>query len=549
MAKKETGNPTAREQRVLDEWEDCEGNITECAKRAGVDRRSAQRILQKFGLNLPIFEGTNTGIKPIIRSLPPPGQIKRYIISCAQSNTPVYAPLLRNLEAYAEWLSKDGPVEILISRFSYNKRTYGANAVKPGTKKPSDNHEMWFDEQISPYVCDERLQLAPGMVFNGDWEMYPTQTHPLAGLDTVNGRKSSIFPHVKMEMRSIATLPSEPVKLQYSTGAVTKLNYIKKRAGFIAEHYHTFGALIVEVQSDGNWWVRQLHSDGNGNLQDWTRRVTKGVVSDGHRIEGMQPGDVHASEIDPEVKRIIWGENGTGGLIDELKPKYQFYHDLFSMRSRSHHEMHDFYRMYEKHMRSEESVWEEIETTARFVREADRPFCKAVVVRSNHDIHLEKWLATADFREDYMNARFFLEATLAKIEAMERADNRFMVLEWALRKANIPASVKFLVEDEPFVTCAKYGGGIENGMHGHLGPRGARGSPQNISKIGRRSNIGHFHAAGIYHGTYVAGTCSVLKLPYTKGPSDWTHSLVITYPNGKRSVITIWNGQPCARAA
>jgi hypothetical protein len=80
-------------------------------------------------------------------------------------------------------------------------------------------------------------------------------------------------------------------------------------------------------------------------------------------------------------------------------------------------------------------------------------------------------------------------------------------------------------------------------MHGHLGPNGSRGTPQNLNKVGRRANTGHTHSAGIWNGLYVAGTSSTLDFGYNKGPSSWTHSHIVTYPNGKRTIITVYAGK------
>ena len=53
----------------------------------------------------------------------------------------------------------------------------------------------------------------------------------------------------------------------------------------------------------------------------------------------------------------------------------------------------------------------------------------------------------------------------------------------------------------------------------------------------------HTHQAGIYDGVYTAVTSSVLDLGYNRGPSSWSHSHIVTYANGKRAIITIWNGK------
>jgi len=64
-----------------------------------------------------------------------------------------------------------------------------------------------------------------------------------------------------------------------------------------------------------------------------------------------------------------------------------------------------------------------------------------------------------------------------------------------------------------------------------------------LSKIGRRANTGHTHTAQIIDGLFVAGTMTRLRLDYVKGPSSWSHSLIVTYPNGKRTIVTCFNGK------
>lgn len=101
----------------------------------------------------------------------------------------------------------------------------------------------------------------------------------------------------------------------------------------------------------------------------------------------------------------------------------------------------------------------------------------------------------------------------------------------------------FLGPDDSFVLCDDGSGGIEFAMHGHLGPSGSKGTPLGLSKIGRRANTGHTHAAQIIDGLYIAGTMTRLRLEYTKGPSAWSHSIIVTYPNGKRAIITFYAGK------
>ena len=79
-------------------------------------------------------------------------------------------------------------------------------------------------------------------------------------------------------------------------------------------------------------------------------------------------------------------------------------------------------------------------------------------------------------------------------------------------------------------------------MHGDEGPNGTKGTPEGLKRVGRRSNIADKHSPGIYEGLYIAGILGDLDQGYNTGPSSWSHANIITYPNGKRCISTIWNG-------
>jgi len=58
--------------------------------------------------------------------------------------------------------------------------------------------------------------------------------------------------------------------------------------------------------------------------------------------------------------------------------------------------------------------------------------------------------------------------------------------------------------------------------------------------MGRKAIVGHTHQAGIHDGIYTAGVSGSLDMDYNRGPSSWSHSHVLTYPNGKRAIVTMW---------
>jgi hypothetical protein len=67
--------------------------------------------------------------------------------------------------------------------------------------------------------------------------------------------------------------------------------------------------------------------------------------------------------------------------------------------------------------------------------------------------------------------------------------------------------------------------------------------PTAFAKMGRRVNTAHTHSAGIQDHVYTAGTSSLLDMRWNKGPSSWSHSHIVTYPNGTRAIFTIWKGK------
>jgi len=476
--------------------------------------------------------------------LPKEGKVKRYILTCVQNNTHLHEGLWTNLQT----LAAHDDAQIMVSRYTYNKESYGEKAIKPGSGKASDHQELWYDPRIEDYVYDKSAELAPGLVWCGEVNILPTAVRPLSGFESYTGRASGIFPHPKLALDSIASGKHEPTKFNYTTGTLTQRNYIQKKAGQKADFHHCYGALLVEVDHEGSWWVRQLNADSDGTIYNLDMRIERGMISTGHRVKAVNPGDIHAGFTDPVVKQVIWGKSG---VMDRLKPEYQFAHDLLDFHSRNHHEARDPHKRFERFVKKQDNVAVEVDGVRALLNEIERPDCQTVVVDSNHDNALTRWLKDADARHDPINAIFYHEAQLALYRSIAALNtDKFHLLEWACRRAALDNDAvhraRFLREDESFIICRDQHGGIECGMHGHLGPNGARGGAAAFAKMGRKANVGHTHSTSIHDGVYTAGTSSLLDMGYNRGPSSWSHSFIVTYQNGKRCICTIWRGKAWA---
>lgn len=523
------------------------GSTRKAAAALGVTHKQIDRSLAKLGQQPSKTElyGNLGGQTKVVKRAVPKSGVKRYILTAAQTETKINEGFWNNLLALAAYYD----AEILVAPFAYNKQAFGHQTnAKPG-KRAGDN-ELFSatDPALAPYLTSDRVQLAKGLVFCGEVQILPTAVDPLSGLETYTGRASGIFPHAKIEMRSIPSMRDEPTKFNYTTGCVTRHNYIQKKAGQKGEFHHAYGALIVEVTKDG-WWVRQLNADKDNDIWDLDVLASSKMpeaVGGPYSAEAVVCGDVHVAEMDPDVEAATWGESG---LVDLLQPKTQVLHDVFDMRSRPWQDEQSFHRQLEKHVNKQESVEDEVRECATALARYAAKVPETVIVRSNHDLKLEKWLDTGDYKKDLLNARFFLEAQLAKVDAIVLGNKKFRVLEWALKSVADEGlwgqfdTLRFLDEDESFILCKDAGGGIECGNHGHRGPNGSKGTPKGFMKMARKMIIGDKHSAGIYGGVYVTGTCTGRNVAYAKGPSSWSPTHCVVYPNGKRALVTMWNGR------
>ena len=175
------------------------GNVSAVSREIGCARSTVREHIAKVGIGKKPLAGGKQRAAQKKEALPVTG-IKRYILTAAQNNTHVHEAFWSNLQAMA----KHYDAQILVGTFSYNQNNFGKLAVKSGTKKPHE-FELWFDPAIKPYISDDRIELAPGLTWCGNMNILPTEDNPISGLETYGGSSSVIFPHTKIEMRSIAT--------------------------------------------------------------------------------------------------------------------------------------------------------------------------------------------------------------------------------------------------------------------------------------------------------------------------------------------------------
>lgn len=457
-----------------------------------------------------------------------------FLLTCAQNNTDLNMPFFRTLLSMQEHLD----AQLHISRFTYNKGAY-KGGVKPDTDSQTDYDDVWFDENILPYASDQSLELAPGLVWCGELNIIPTREYPTTGFDRYGRGASIIIPHVKMQLKSIPTMKHDDARFSYTTGTVTMRNYLERAAGQKASFDHVYGALLVEVDEAGQWWVHQLNADRDGGVY-WkdTYYGPDGSATEGHQAAVMSHGDIHGYKLSSRVL------DAASEVVDYVRPKVQTFNDILDFMPANHHNIKDPHHHHTMHCMDKASVEGEFDYAARYVVDIlFREYSKHYVITSNHDQAIEGWLRNIAGFSDPVNMEFWLEANLYSATCRRMGEKprpfaKYMkeALVDAMPPHASPYFAEIVDEDESLVID-----GIQHGLHGHLGPNGARGNPKNLRTVGKATTM-HTHSCGIIGGVYTGGVYGNLDMGYNKGLSSWSHSFVLQYPSSKRGVFTFKKG-------
>lgn len=531
-----------------------EGGQRAFARKHGLPRTSVQERLYKLRKepfsHRPAPKAKRVGDKRGIR---------RFILSSAQDGTMPHEQFLSNLEAYRDWLQQHGSCEIMIGPFTYGKGLFEDHATK--------SKNVHYHDRVKPYLVFDRIRMADKIDFCGEMNTLPTATNPLSGFHTYTNDRWGIFPHAKVQLTSVPRMKHLPPKQIMTTGAVTKPNYIPKKAGIKASFHHIYGAVLVEIDADGDFFCRHLIADDSGTFYDLDRKVENAVTTTGHRMTCLTPGDIHVAGIDPVVSRAIFGcwptdemsldETGLSwsrdwesneepvSMLDILNPEHVFIHDVLDFRSRNHHNIKNAHDRFDLFVNGRESVGNEVSEVALFLHYLGERYAdtELYVVDSNHDQALEKWLNTADYRTDPVNAIFFLRNELALYEARLRKDKKHSTFKHAIRSFDSCDTnrIHFLREDRDPVVI----GGVEHSNHGHRGPNGARGGVASLSKVGGKMTIGHVHSPAMLDGLCASGMSCLIDMGYNAGPTGWSPTLTGQYASGKRTLITLSGSKWC----
>lgn len=440
---------------------------------------------------------------------------KKLVITSAVLGVPVEEDFLKALEHYTK--GKDASLIVVPIK-------YKTDDIYPITESTAEKYYVENNFDYHSYKIMAALKLNASM------------EHPLAGLDPLSKGKSVVFAHPQVALKTVASDRDYPAIIT-TTGSVSSKTYSNTKQGIKANFNHSNSAIVLELDKNNDVHVRHLNFDGKG-FYDLTHYYdANGVHKYSAQIEALITGDEHVMFNDETVVQATYLAKDS--ITNVLRPKTIVRHDVLDCYSISHHHKNNVFTKYAKYKSGYGSISNEITKTLTFIKNTTPEWAKTLVVASNHNDHLLRWLNECDPKIEPWNAETYhlLMYLMLKETSMGESGAEYPdPLELASRSYDIP-NLEFLKRNESYMIQD-----VAVNSHGDVGQNGARGSRRQFSNLPTKTVIGHSHSPGIDKGCYQTGTSSKLRLEYNSGPSSWHHCHCIIYPNGKRQLIFIQNG-------
>lgn len=457
-----------------------------------------------------------------------PKGVKRYIVTAAQNATPVHTGWWAILRTMAQHFD----AQILVIPLRYKNPTSAWSGSQ-------SNAEYWPAE-VRDYLWNVRRQLNENITVLADMKIQPTASSPLTGADGLSLASSGIIGHTKIQLKSIATPQSRMAKVLMTTGACTVENYTDSRAGKIGAFHHSLACVLVELDGSKRFFARHVHyDDKTQSATDLHQRFTADGVQPAPRPLVLNMGDTHCDFICPQVEKATFG---SGGIIELTRPLALVWHDLNDDYSCNPHHLGNPFNPIAKYRSGRGLVAGEVFRAIDYAADRTKDDMISYIVPSNHNDFLGRWINRHDWRSDPENAEFYLETALAMVRETRMVAKGTSYPDpftfWLRKRLADRKDVIALDTDQSLML-----GSVENGMHGHQGPNGARGSITNLRRLGVKSNIGHGHSPGIDEGCYQNGTSTRLRLEYNHGASSWLNAHILQHADSKRQLLIMVDGR------
>lgn len=431
---------------------------------------------------------------------------KRYIISSAQTASPVNLSFIRNIEKYAKFI--DAEIGIIATRY------------KNPTSLWKEEGDVW-DERIHKYLTANRQYLHKNVLLLADLKIQATSSRPLNGVEVFGGQACCIVGSPRIALKTVPTLPDQNQKFIYSTGSVTIPNFTDTVAGGKAAEHHSFGFIIIEIENDDVVHIRNVEADEDGNFNDLIYKVKNSKITK-EGVDCLVWGDLHVAQQNYNVT------NAFRKLCKDLQIKVSVLHDVWDSKSINVHNVTNPIIQHKLMKSGEDNLEDELKKMFIELDWFEQNMEKTIVVASNHDDMLDRALVLNDWRNNLKNAEIFVKMLHLTLSGL--APNGIIPYY-------IKSSFKKIIAlntNDSFIR-----NNVELAIHGHKGPNGSKGSVQSFSRLATKMIIGHGHSPQIMNGCYQVGVSCNLNHEYNDGLSGWAYASCTLSKSGKRQMIIL----------
>tara|TARA_R110000796_G_scaffold248124_2_gene374537 strand:- start:1267 stop:2904 length:1638 start_codon:yes stop_codon:yes gene_type:complete len=453
-----------------------------------------------------------------------PGDTEVLLVTSAQNETPINRKQLASMMVYKDFITNklDKETNLVVIPVRYR------NPTTP-TEDQNKKKDMWWVDEVKNNIYYNKVEFGDTTIA-ADTHISPTAKMPLTGLDALSNDGHLILGAFRIHFKTQARLRNTPLRTMGTTGAITRKNYSRSKAGDTASIHHSYGFTIIELKEDGTCHVpRNIFVTDDGEFIDLCYKVTPDGVTKINSIEAIVWGDIHNDIIDENIY------NKTKKLCKILKPKVHVIHDLLDGGRFNPHERKDVFIMRRKIASGKYLIEEEVDEAVKFPKKLlkDCGGKNVYVVQSNHDEFLDRHITDMNWKSDLHNSPAYLKyATIQQTVDLEEYGNIFGYL-LAEKYDDSKWGIDYL----------KYGDlltikGFNLAMHGDHGTNGSRGSITQYKRLNFKMIHGHNHSPIIMDGVTSVGLTGDVKQYYTrKGVSTHAYAHCLVHENGKRQLL------------
>lgn len=444
------------------------------------------------------------------------------LISAAQNKTLSNESVIKAMEAYRDdlWAEKGLKAQIVILPCRYRNPT----VLREFEKKRG---EQWWDHRIQDYLFYNKLQFGD-VIISGDSRVQPTASKPLNGYEAFASENHFVIGHSRIHFKTLPRFKGDPLRVMASTGYVTHKNYSDSRTGERGELHHSYGFVVVERSAEDKnvcYYPRNVKVKADGSFCDLniTYDSSEGI-SKVESVEGIVLGDIHHEYLDND----FWDK--TKELIQEVNPERVVTHDVLDGATVNPHESKDFFIQKVKIREDRFDVEKEVDSSLDFLNDLSELTKEVLVVESNHDHFLDRWINNRTFQQDLHNSEAFLKYATVQ-QTVDLRDHGCIYGYLVDQGTN--DNVRYIKGNESY-RIASY----QCGYHGDVGVNGARGSIQSFSRLNTKMIRGHQHSPSVVNGVTTVGvTCQLHQYYNSDGMSSWANAHSIIHNNGKNQLL------------